>query len=466
MNKKRARRPLRFYQKDGVKYCLQNQHPALFWQMRLGKSLVVIRAEKIKQTKQKLIVCPYSAMLSWEEELTKENCKYHIIEGNSQDIQLKTKVKKGRLTLLKENYSDVDYVLCSKEAHRYTPEIADFHWDALILDEAHCLKGAPKKSKKTGDPNMVRFFVENFRNVGSRYILTGTPAPENELDYFNLIRFLDHSYWSFKSYWGFKSKLFFTDNRYNLNLKPGAYDAIAKTIAKYCSVLNRHDVNLHGDTIEMIRKISITPKVRGIYNSIEKEFAIYLNGEIKETVWATTKHLWLRRLCGGWADKEFISHTKLKELQNLLNAQFKKEQTVIFAIFKKEVKKIYKTLDRSYKVAFINGDVPKKDRKQIMLNFREGKIQHLICQPNCMKEGANLSNSDIEIFYSLPESGNVYEQVKERFIDVMYSGSKLILYLLIVNSIEEVIYKNLKFKHSKAQRMQEYVKYLKKKWSN
>lgn len=459
-----TRRPLRFYQKDGVRYCLDVQHPALFWQMRLGKSLVVVRAEKAKESNQKLIVCPYSAMLSWEEELTLENQPYHIMDGPTNDIVLKTKTHKGRLALLEEMYPNVDYILASKEAHRYTPEIADFSWDALVLDEAHCLKGAPGKSKKTKVPNMVNFFTENFRHVMSRYALTGTPAPESELDYYNVLRYLDHSNWSFKSYWGFKKKLFFQGPDYRTYIKPGAYDKIAKTVAKHCSVLSRHDVNLGGETIEMVRNIKMTPKVKSIYNKVEKEYALEVSGQEKETVWATTKHQWLRRLCGGWADKEFISHGKIKELQYLLSTHFKKEQTVILCHFKKEVKKISKILSKDYRVAFIDGDVPKRKRKQILLDYRNGKLQHLICQHTAIKEGANLSTADIEIFYSLPESGNTWDQVKDRFVDVMYTGSKLILILLCEGTVEPLIYKTLKLKYNRQQKMKQYIRYMRLKW--
>lgn len=439
-------RPCRDYQKNGIRYYLSHQHPALFWQMRMGKSLVVVRAEKIKQTKHILITAPYSAFLSWEEELTLENQSFHIIEGPVNE----------RLDLLDKAYSTVKYVLCSKEAHRFTPEIADYHWDTVIVDEAHCLRNQTAMSK---------FYQDNFRNADTRCALTGTPAPESELDYYNIIRFLDHNYWSIKNYWGFRKKLFAIVN-HQIFIKPGAYDTIAKTLAKHCSVLSRHHVNLHGTTIETVRRIPLTQKVRRIYDRVEQQYSLEINDNIKDTIWATTKHLWLRRLCGGWADQEFISYNKIKELQYLLNNQFKKEQTIIFCDFKKEVKKVCKILQKDFKVAFIDGDVNKSKRKDIMLAFRRGDIQHLVCQPASVKEGANLSNADIEIFYSLPESGNTFDQVKERFIDVTHKGSKLIVYLITEKTVEEVIYKSVKNKYNRAQKMKEYVRYLRQKWGN
>ena len=450
----RVVRPLRFYQKDGVRYYLSTDNPALLWQMRLGKSLVVVRAEKVKGTKHILITAPYSALMSWEEELELEGQSYITLDGNVSDQHLKTKTRKGRLTLLDENFHNVKYVLVSKECYRYVPEIADFNWETLVVDEAHCLRNQSK---------MTKFYQDNFRDVDTRCILTGTPAPESELDYYNLLRFLNHDNWSSKNYWGFKKKLF-TEVNHKVFIKPGAYKTIADTVAKHCSVLSRHHVNLGGSTIETVRRIPMTVKVRGIYNKVEQDFALEVNDTTTDTVWATTKHLWLRRLCGGWADQEFISYTKIKELQSLLSAQFKNEQTVIFCDFKKEVRKVCKILSKSYNAAYINGDVKKADRKTIIRQFRAGKIQHLICQPASVKEGSNFSNADIEIFYSLPESGNVFEQVKDRFIDVTYKGSKLIVYLLIDNSIEMIIYKALKRKWSQQEKMKEYIRYLHNKW--
>ena len=169
------RRALRPHQKKyGYNYCLENCACALFWEMRLGKSLVPIRIEKIRKTKSVLIVAPYSALLSWEKEIILENETFVCLDMQVNDIKLKTKYKPGRLTILKQTFHKVKYVMISKECHRFVPEIKEFSWDTIILDEAHFIRNLNDTSE---------YYLKNFKNIGYKYVLTGTPAPERELDY-------------------------------------------------------------------------------------------------------------------------------------------------------------------------------------------------------------------------------------------------------------------------------------------
>jgi hypothetical protein len=92
-------------------------HPALLQQMRLGKSVVALRASRTAQPRngnrlRTLIVAPNSALDGWEEELAKEKQK--------RVCRLRGDRKHRMLQLC---FGD-DFVLMNKEGWRSLPEIA------------------------------------------------------------------------------------------------------------------------------------------------------------------------------------------------------------------------------------------------------------------------------------------------------------------------------------------------------
>jgi len=454
-------RPLRKHQKKGLKYALKQQHPAIFWDMRTGKTLLFIRIEKVWKSKHILVTAPYSAILNWEEDLTLEGESFTTLDGplNSKIIERKTmenRTVKGRRELLEEQFDKSRYIIVSKECHRYMPELADYAWDSVVIDESHHIRN------KNG---MADFYCDNFREAKHRTILTGTPAPTSELDYFNQIKFLEHAYWGgVKNYYGFSHK-YFTMVNYKTYLRTGSYDKIAKVLADRANILRRHELDLGADPIETTRVIKFTNKVRKIYNTVEEEFALKVNEEYRnETVWAPVKHLWLKRLCGGWTDREFISYGKINELMELLKNQLQDEQVVILCHFKKEGKKIAKLLSKYFKIGLITGDVSKRKRKEIIGKFRAGELQHVVCQCQAVVEGVNFSNADTMIFYSLPESPLIYQQVKDRIVTIANKQAKFIIYLLVEKTVEILTYKAHKFNWSRQKKMDETIKYLQYRW--
>ena len=61
---------LRPNQRDAFAYTMRVAHPALFMEMRLGKTLVAIRRVKTYADCSKiLVVGPYSVLSGWEDDL-------------------------------------------------------------------------------------------------------------------------------------------------------------------------------------------------------------------------------------------------------------------------------------------------------------------------------------------------------------------------------------------------------------
>lgn len=436
-----------------LKYCLRESNPALFVQMRLGKTIVAIRSVKLRGSRKILVIAPYSALYGWSLELDAEREQVHGV------IELYG-TRDERLQDLQSNYASSKWFLLNKEGHLVIPEISEYAFDCVILDESTFIKSPYSKTKGCA---ASRFFIENFRDADHRYILTGTPAPESELDYFNQLRFLEYSNWKENNYWEFRHKHFAIVN-YTPYIKPDSSKYLMQTLANKTFFLTRSDVKLGGRKIYEKRMVQLTKKVRKIYEKVEKEFVLEYLGLTQDTIYATTKHIWLRRLCGGFADREFISYAKIKELESLLASELKNEQVVIIAQFVPEIQQLTKYFSKKYVVGMIYGGIPKKDRPEIYKKFQAGDLDLIIAQPVTIRHGTNLSASDTIVFYSTPEGGETREQVEDRVVDTSKNDSSLIIDLVCQDTVDEDICKSLVRKEGKQAMMRKMVQRLQIKY--
>ena len=435
-----------------LRYSVSVQHPALFVQMRLGKTIVAIRSIKIRGSRKVLVVAPYSALYGWSLELEAEG-------ETSKGIVELYGTRDERLKMLETEYSRSKWFLLNKEGHRVIPEIADYSFDVLVIDESTFIKAPYSKNKGS---TVTRFYCENFRDVNNRYILTGTPAPEGEMDYFCQLRFLNWGIWKEKSYWEFRQKHFGIIN-YTEYIKPNSSKYLEWILAKNCYFLTRADVNLGGKKVYERRKVQLTKKVRKIYEKIEKEFVLEYMGQAQDTIYATTKYVWLRRLCGGFVDQEFVSYVKIKEVEHLLSGELKNEQVVILAKHVNEVKQLTKYFSKKYSVGMVYGGVSKLKRPAIYKEFQSGNLDLIIAQPETIKHGVNLSASDTIIVYTSPDGGETREQVEDRVVNTARNDSSLIIDLICADTIEEDVIKNLVRKESNQAMMRKMVQRLQKK---
>lgn len=441
------RRPLRDYQKAMLRYCLRVENPALFVQMRLGKTIVAIRSVKVRGSRRVLVVAPYSALYGWSLELAAEG------EGVRGVVELYG-TRSERLRVLQESYADNRWFLFNREGWRVLPEIADYYFDAVIIDESTFIKG-PKST-------VTAFYVSCFRDAVNRYVLTGTPAPESELDYFCQLQFLDLNIWRERNFWEFRHKYFGIIN-YTPYISPGGSKYLMRTLAEHCYFLTRADVKLGGRKIYEKRMVRMTAKIRRIYERVEKEFVLEYLGMIQDTIYATTKYVWLRRLCGGFVDREFVSYAKIKELETLLAGELHNEQVVILAKHVNEVKQLAKYFGRRYSVGMVHGGISKRQRPEIYHTFQSGDLDLMIAQPETIKHGVNLSASDTVVFYTSPDGGETREQVEDRVVDTATQDASLIIDLICQDTVEEDVMKNLVRKEGQQEMMRKLVQRLQKK---
>jgi len=377
---------LRNYQKSGLRFLVRESKACLYWEMRLGKTITSVKAIRVLRAYPCLIVAPYSAFPSWFEAIGGQGC-LTVLEG-PQGPRLA--LLRGKNTL---------FYLINSEGHRILPELADYEWASIILDESTFIKNPRSKASK--------FYTSKFTDVPVKFVLSGTPDPESRLDFIQQLRFLDR----IGNYWSFRDRFCYLEG-YKYILKPSGRKFLTKILSECAAFLKQKDVNLGGEKIYQTHFVKLPPPAMKQYKQIIKNLKISHN---RMTIYKTVAFMWARRLFGGFVGKKIIHQEKMKLIKNIFhNSRPLTRGKIILAPFKQEIYFITSQLKAFGDVGQITGDTKPKDRFELVRKFQSGNLKILVCQPDTVRHGLNLSRAGEIIFYSSPLSFETRYQCEAR----------------------------------------------------
>lgn len=416
---------LRPYQRDLLAYAAREDHPALFVEMRLGKTLVTLRriaqyAPRDGRTLRALVVAPGSALESWRAEADGEGWTIWDLRGTSA----------RRLAGLMDLFAtggERRLALLNKEGWVALPEVASSwaRWDAVIADESTFLKSPTAK--------VTKFFLRHFRDVPHRWILTGTPCPESEADYFCQLAFLRGGAFGFRRFWDFRQH-YMEPALYGWELKPGAPDHLRRVVGKTCAVLRRKDVGLDSVKVRERRVLDLPAALRRDYDKIESEMRL---GDWS-TKWAVGKWQKLRLLCAGLLDGRSVWTGKADALVELLRGELARDQVVVWSSYNDEVHNTRDALIRaSISVLTWTGETDPLDREKVRRVFQEKRVRVLVLQQATVQTGCDLSAADTAIYLSSPPGQMARRQTEDRILRVGKSGALLYVDLVVRDSVDE-----------------------------
>jgi SWI/SNF-related matrix-associated actin-dependent regulator 1 of chromatin subfamily A len=167
------------YQADGVAFLLSKRRVILGDDMGLGKTRqAIVAMETGSPDGVVLVVCPASLKLNWRREilLVDANARIEVIGVDGDPVE-------------NPRWVVVNYDILGKHADR----LHGIAWAGIILDEAHFIKNASKRTSHclkllgvqpdAGAPIIGPEFV---------FLLTGTPMTSRPKDLFNLLRCVGH----------------------------------------------------------------------------------------------------------------------------------------------------------------------------------------------------------------------------------------------------------------------------------
>lgn len=347
------------------------------------------------------------------------------------------------------------YVTNTESFVKYREHFDKLHLVGCIIDESSDMKSPKSKVSKE--------LVDFAQTLERFYLLSGTPAPNGEQEYYMQLRAVDY-YGIQQSYSQFKEH-YFVNMSYNpqyekLALRPDKKDELFSLIRKYALYVDKEDVlTTPGRTFHEV-EFEMPAELKKRYNKLKNELYMEIGDGLRITApSAAAKLNKLNQVTSGFIiDTQAVKENKFynedkTELYQLSDYRFAKlidllgqigdEQVLIWANYKAEFRIIQQALGDSCRCVY--GETTLAEKNEAIKLFKEGKIQYLIANPASADKGLTLTNAHISIYFSLNWSYELFKQSMERIYgDVMKQPKHCDYYVMIAKgTIDRVLYSDV-----------------------
>lgn len=347
------------------------------------------------------------------------------------------------------------YVTNTESFVKYREHFDKLHLAGCIIDESSDMKSPKSKVSKE--------LVDFAQTLERFYLLSGTPAPNGEQEYYMQLRAVDY-YGIQQSYSQFKEH-YFVNMSYNpqyekLALRPDKKDELFSLIRKYALYVDKEDVlTTPGRTFHEV-EFEMPAELKKHYNKLKNELYMEIGDGLRITApSAAAKLNKLNQVTSGFIiDTQAVKESKFynedrTELYQLSGYRFAKlidlldqigdEQVLIWANYKAEFRIIQQALGDSCRCVY--GETTLTEKNEAIKLFKEGKIQYLIANPASADKGLTLTNAHISIYFSLNWSYELFKQSMERIYgDVMKQPKHCDYYVMIAKgTIDRVLYSDV-----------------------
>lgn len=270
----------------------------------------------------------------------------------------------------------------------------------LTIDESSVMKSAYGKWGQT--------IIRLGKGIEWKLCGTGTPAPNDRIEYANHAVFLDH----YPTVNSFLARFFVnrgqTDNRWEL--KPHALEPFYRALSHWCIFLTNPATYGWKDNAGTlppihvhIHRIELTSEQQGLaYETTNSLFAHEAGGITSRSV--------LSQIAKGSHRGKDVSTKKPEYIRNLVNS-WPDESTIIWCIYNREQDLMDATFPGA---ASIRGDTPFEARLRMIEDFKGGRTKVLISKPEILGFGLNLQIATRQVFSGLQDSYEDFFQAVKR----------------------------------------------------
>jgi len=317
-----------------------------------------------------------------------------------------------------------------------TDDITQGNLGALVLDESSMLKSHYGKWGQK--------CLELGRGLDWKMCCTGTPAPNDRIEYANHAVFLNH----FPTINSFLARFFVnrgqTQNRWEL--KSHALGAFYRALSHWCIFLTNPATYGWKDNTEPLPPINVT--VDHVPMTPEQSrIATQLTGQLVVSgLGGITHRSIFSQLAKGRYDDRDIPTNKF-EFVRLLIESWPNKSTIIWCHYNDEQDRTAAMLPDA---ANISGDTPLAKRLQLIDDFKAGRVKTLISKPKILGFGLNLQIATKQVFSGLQDSYEEYYQAVKR--SNRYGSTEPLDVHIPVTDLEEPFVENVLRKASMIQR--------------
>lgn len=270
----------------------------------------------------------------------------------------------------------------------------------LILDESSMLKSHYGK--------WGRACINLGRGLHWKLALTGTPAPNDRIEYANHAVFLDQ----FPTVNAFLARYFVnrgqTDNRWEL--KPHALRPFYRSLSHWCIFLTDPAVYGWRDNTESVPPIHVN--IHHVDLTAEQEALV--RGDtgtlFANKIGGITSRTSLSTLAKGFYKGNAVQTNKTPFICDLVDS-WPGESTIIWCLYNSEQEQIAAAMPDA---ASITGSTPHEERLRLIEDFKSGRRNKLISKPKILGFGLNLQIATRQVFSGLQDSYESYYQAVKR----------------------------------------------------
>ena len=419
------------HQLKALEACKIHDDYALLWEMGTGKTGAMINVLRYQYGKRKrilrtLILGPLAVVKNWEREFeihswVPQEKIYALNKAGAKRNKLIDEVCQKEDGILVLNYQ----ALARKDAVdailKWKPEI-------LVCDESHMLKNPQAKTAKT--------VYKLSMSCLHRYILTGTPILNSELDIFQQYKILDGGATFGMVFNRFRAEYFINDNAFNPHMSwpkwiPNPYKNVQSDIShmmyRKASRINKELFLDLPPLVKQTYEVQMSPEQARAYKEMRQNYITWIQskdsgprdkeGKLQPVVaqLAVTKLLRLQQIISGYVKTDvgeevpFSKNPRLKALEELVESLVKDHKIIIWCSFKCDYKvidkmlthlKIYE-LNQEFEHVFLTGEQTGGQKQDAIDRFqRDPKTKIIVANRASGGTGVNLTQAAYSIVYS------------------------------------------------------------------
>lgn len=491
------------HQIKGVEFLIKNNGVgAYFWEVGCGKTIGSLMAyqylfqrdlTRAKNLKL-LIICPLSLIEgAWIKEIERfiPDAKWYDLHSNTTNF--KGRYKPDQIPNCDIYIINFEYLLSK---NKFEELILMIKLDAQKDEEWMCIIDESSKMKNH-QAKITERILELKKLFIYRLIMSGTPAPNIEWEYFSQMLFLDEkvlgaNFHKFKNICfalkrgsqvqtgAFMNKAALREmfkQGFKYEIVPARRVEMFKRMQPFCDFVKQKDCLDLPKEIDEYRIIDMTPEQAKIYKSMKETFIaeikheaghMGIDAESSNVVVANmvlTKFMKLRQITSGFAIDEneqavsFLkTNPKTEALLDIIE-ECPDKQIIVWAQFKHEMRYLKEVLEQHGGCSILYGEIDQKDRQPEMEKFLSKKNRFLLAHPRTVAHGHNLQyNSHIQVFYSLSYSFEEYAQSRGRTMRHGQEQPCIYFHILAKNSIDQDILGILQKKTDKQAIAEKYLK--------
>ncbi len=416
-----------------------------------GKTYVGIHLI-LAHPKPAIILCPASTVESvWATEIQK-------IAPSLRPAILWGIPPKKREALLAERHPC--YITTYETAKQHYESIIKKGFHTIVVDESSKMKSYSTQTTAfllslAGVPVRGGKYKPTGAAIPHRYCLSGTPAPNDPIEYWPQIKFVSGLGRSFHdNFYRFRDAYF---HGYNITpvvkkwtFRKSESERFNEELSRWMDVVRTEDVLEYLTSYDQIRTVILSAKERRAYKQMADDYVV---GNLASKN-ALDLCSYLRQLSSGFLYEDDRTNefgtSKFNALRELLD-ELGDGQAVLWYHFHHERDQL-RTIPSARFVGESN------ERARNIEEHRAGKFRYLIASPAMLGHGVNLQHCRFAVYYSLSPSYEQYEQSRRRILRSGQTQRCGFYYLIAKGTFDERLLRILRRKENVADGTLNYLK--------